>query len=207
MFFFCIILIMIILLNILTIFTTIQIHIQNIKYSTDRDNGRHLNKNYKIEIKLYFLEKIRYFKLDITKKKMERVKIQKNLDKVKQKMIKDKNNFDIKLLKFLKYLNFKIKKIKLNIDIGLEDAAANAICVGTVSSIIAIILGNFMKKNNQNFWKVTPIYKNRNLLNVNLDCIFSLKLIHIIYTIYILKKKGDKNVRTSNRRAYAHSNE
>lgn len=198
---------MIILLIILTIFTTIQIHIQNIKYSTDRDNGRHLNKNYKIEIKLYFLEKIRYFKLDITKKKMERVKIQKNLDKVKQKMIKDKNNFDIKLLKFLKYLNFKIKKIKLNIDIGLEDAAANAICVGIVSSIIAIILGNIMKKNNQNFWKVTPIYKNRNLLNVNLDCIFSLKLIHIIYTIYILKKKGDKNVRTSNRRAYAHSNE
>lgn len=207
LFFFYIILAIIFILIILTIFTTIKIHIENIRYSTDKIQGRHLNKNYKIIIKLYLFEKINYLKLDITKKEMEKDILQINMNKFKQKMIRDKNQFDIKTLKSLKYLKVEINEINLEAYIGLEDAAASAILVGGLSSILAIILRRCMEKKNQNYWKITPIYQNRNLLNISLDCIFSLKLIHIIYTIYVLKKKGVENGRTSNRRAYAHSNE
>lgn len=207
MFFFYIILIILFLLILFISFTTIQVHIQNIRYSTDKQEGRHLNKNYKIMIKLYLFEKINFFKLDITKSKIEREKVQKSINKIEKKMIRDSNNFDIKTLKALKYLNLELKKLNLNVIIGLQDAASCAICVGTISSLIAIILRNFLNQSNDNFWKVIPVYQNRNLLNVNLDCIFNLKLLHIIYTIYFLKKKGEKNGRTSNRRAYAHSNE
>ena len=207
MFFFYIISAIIIILVVLTIFTTIQIHIENIRFSTDKIQGKHLNKKYKIIIKLYLFQKINYLKLDITRRDIKKRVVQINVDKFKEKIIKDENNFDIRILKSLKYLNIEIKKINLDAYIGLEDAAIGAICVGGVSSILAIILRKCMEKNNLSYWKITPIYQNRNLLNISLDCIFSLKLIHIIYTIYVLKKKGERNGRTSNRRAYAHSNE
>ena len=59
-------------------FTTIEIELQNIRYSTDKREGRNLNPDYKIEIKLYLFEKIKFFKFDITKLKMERLKLKKS---------------------------------------------------------------------------------------------------------------------------------
>lgn len=206
MFFFYMIFIIVFILIIFSLFTTIQIHIQNIRFSTDKIEGRNFNKDYKIIVKLYLLKKIKFLQLNITKNKIERHTIQERINKIEKKMKEDKKFFDIKILNELKKLNLKIKKINLNIDIGLEDAAANAISVGIISSMIAISLRKFTNKNNQILWKVNPIY-NRNLLNVNLDCIFSLKLIHIIYTIYVFRKKGEEKNGTSNRRAYAYSNE
>lgn len=207
MFFFYIILIIIFLLTIFTVFTTIQIQIKNVRFSTDKIEGRYLNKNYKIIVKLYLFEKIKYLELNIMKNNLEEKVVRKNVDKLKRKMIKDRQDFDIKILKSLKYLNLKIKQIRLNLYIGLEDAAVAAISVGSLSSIFSILFRKCMEENHSNYWKITPVYQNRNLLKIDLDCIFQLKLIHIIYTIYVLNKKGEKNGRTSNRRAYAHSNE
>lgn len=187
MFFFCIFLSIIILVTIVVIFTTIQIHIQNIKYSTDKINGTKLNKHYKITIKLYLLEKINYFKIDITKNRAEKQVIKENISKLKTDIIKDKNNFNLKALKAIKYLKFEIKKINLKINIGLKDAAKLAILVGGISGIIGGFLPKFIEEKAK--WKIIPIYQNRNLINIDLDCIISLKMIHIIYTIYNLKKE------------------
>ena len=188
-------------------FTTIEIEVQNIRYSTDKKEGRNLNPDYKIEIKLYLFEKIKFFKFDITKLKMERLKLKKSFYQLEQKMIKNTNQWDIKALKALKNLHVELKKIKLKVYLGLEDAGSSAICVGILSTLVAILLRNVISKNEENFWQIVPIYQNRNLLNINLDCIFRLKLIHIINTIYFLKKKGENYVRTSNRRTYAYSHE
>ena len=84
----------------------------------------------------------------------------------------------------------KIQKLNLQIYLGLEDAGANAITVGLLSSFMAIIIGLLYEKNvfevdnkeNQINWKILPIYNNKNLLNINLDCIISFNLMHIIYT-------------------------
>ncbi len=38
-------------------------------------------------------------------------------------------------------------------------------------------------KENQINWKIIPLYQNRNLLNIDLNCIISFKLIHIINAI------------------------
>ena len=118
--------------------------------------------------------------------------MQKNIKKLKEKIEKDKNKFDIRLLSNIKKINFKLKKIDLKINLGLEDAATNAIIVGIISSCIPVIMGilnnnNIIeinaKKGNQIYWKIMPIYQNRNLLNIDLNCIISFKLIHIIYII------------------------
>ena len=192
MFFFYASLGLLIVLTILIIFTTIQIHIENIRLEIPRKNARNLNKKYKITVKLYLFEKINYLKLDITKNKMENRVIRRNVEKIKRKIKKDKNKFDKKMVSKLKKMKIKIQNINLKIFLGTEDAAQNAIIVGMISSGIAIIMGMLTEKEilkigeeqkNQIYWKVVPVYQNRNLLNINLDCIISFKLIHIINTI------------------------
>ncbi len=192
MFFFYLSLGLLIILTILIVFTTIQIHIENIRLEIPKKNGRNINKKYKITIKLYIFEKISYFKLDITKYKMEKRVIRKNIEKLKRKIEKDKNNFDMKQISKLRKMNIKIKKIDLKMVLGTEDTAQNAIIVGTISSIIAIIMGVLSEKKilaigegkeNQINWKIIPLYQNRNLLNIDLNCIISFKLIHIINAI------------------------
>ena len=97
--------------------------------------------------------------------------------------------------------------LSLQVLIGIEDASINAIFVGLASAFISIVLGLISRNIKNCDWRVIPLYQNTNLLKINFDCIFSLKLMHIIYTIYILIKKGEKYGRTSNRRAYVCSNE
>ena len=193
MFFFYTILAIILILVILIIFTTIEIHIENLRVKIPKKNKRNLNSKYKITIKLYIFEKIKYLKLDITKNKIEKKLMQKNIKKLKEKIEKDKNKFDIKLFSDFKNLAIKFKKLDLKINLGLEDAAVNAIMVGVLASSISVIIGYLTNKNviEQNKWKIMPIYQNKNVLNIDLNCIISFKLIHIIYIIF--KKSYQKS--------------
>ncbi len=192
MFFFYLSLGLLIILTILIIFTTIQIHIENARLEIPKRKERNINKKYKITVKLYLFEKINYFRLDITKNKLEKRVIRKNIDKLKRKIRKNKNNFDKKQISKLKKMNIKIQNVNLKISLGTEDSAQNAIAVGIISSGISIIMGMLTEKNileigeekeKQIYWEVVPEYQNRNLLNINLDCIISFKLIHIINAI------------------------
>lgn len=189
---------------ILIIFTTIKINIQNLQYFSEETNGRHVNKNYKLEINLSLFGKIRYYKIDLTKTKTEKLKIRNSIDKLEQKIVNNKNKFDTKVFRIFKYL--KINNLNLKIKLGTEDASVTAILIGVISTFIAIVLKNYMKRKYNNHWEIIPVYQNRNLLKINLNCIFSIKLIDIIYTMYILNKKGEV-YGTSDRRAYAYSNE
>ena len=84
-----------------------------------------------------------------------------------------------------------------------------AISVGIVSTIIAILLKDKITKKDK--YEVKPIYMQKNLINLKLNCIFRIDLMHYIYKQFksnILKGRRDKNEReSSNRRAYAYSNE
>ncbi len=186
MFFFYIILIISMILIVTFILTTIQIHIQNVRFSTKKE--RKLNKDYKIELKLFLLNKINYLKIDITKTKLEKDFVKRNVNKIKNKMEKDKNKYDRKLIKKLKNLNIKIDKLNLKIYISLKDAAINAISAGTLSGVLSVILGKLMDNNqitkkDEISWKILPLYQDKNELNIELNCIISFKLIHIIKSI------------------------
>mgnify|MGYP000162843410 CR=1 FL=1 len=65
------------------------------------------------------------------------------------------------------------------------------------------------KINNMQKFEIQPVYINKNLINILVSGIFEIRMIHIINTICTMKKegKGDKNERTSNRRAYDYSYE
>ena len=63
----------------------------------------------------------------------------------------------------------------------------------------------------QNYiYNIKPIYNNKNLYKINLNCIIEIKMVHIINIIYMLLKKGRKKNEcstTSNRKPYAYSYE
>lgn len=192
---------------ILLIFSKIQIQIDNLSFSSNRI--RHINKDYQIIIKLLVFSKIPIFKYNITKTKLEKLRLKEKVRNMDFKILKNRNKFDKKMLKATKKINISIKKIKLYIELGTENASLTSIIIPIASTVIANI---FYKKvenyKNQNF-TIKPIYINQNLINILIDGIFEIKMIHIINIIYILNKKEGvkKYERTSNRRSYDYSYE
>ena len=60
------------------------------------------------------------------------------------------------------------------------------------------------------FYKIEPLYLNHNIYEIKLNCIFEIKMVHIINMIYyfIKKRRGENHEqRTSDRRAYGYSYE
>ena len=208
--FFCLIVIFIILIiTILLIFSTIEINIGNLNICIPKIEDRILNNNYKISISLKIFKKIKILKFDIRKTRLEKMEIKNKTQELQQKLIKNQNKFDIEFLKILKDLKIQIDKLDLEINVGIEDAAITSYLVGIISIILALLLKNQIKDYNKQKFIINPIYINKNLLNIRLDCIFEIEMIHIIYIIYILLKKGreKKYDRTSNRRSYGYSYE
>ena len=113
------------------------------------------------------------------------------------------------MLKEIKNLKFEISDLNLIIKLGTEDAALTAILTGILSSLFGIVLKNKIDDDKDNEFKIIPVYINKNLINLKLDCIISFKMLHIIYMLYILnkRKRDHEDVRASDRRTYAYSNE
>ncbi len=205
--FFLFILLFILISIILLTFSKIKIQIVNLVYTSN--NIRHINKDYEIIIKLCILGKIPILKINITKTKLERLKLKQKIENIDLKIMQNKNGFDKNILKALKELNLQIKNINLKIEIGTESASLTSIIIPTISTIIAIFLRNKIEKYENQTFIVNPVYINQNIVKVLLSGIFEIKMIHIINIIYILNKKEgvDKNERTSNRGAYDYSYE
>lgn len=192
---------------ILIITVKVEVKIQNIKYNSEKVKGERLANNYQIIIKILTLEKIPIFILKINKSKIEKINAKTHLkQKIEEeiqkqdiaKAIEMEKKFDLKKLIPEVYKNIKLEteNINLKIDIGTENVVLTSFIIPIISTILA-----FTVKRN---FEVQPIYQNKNIIKFELNGIFSVKMIHIIDTICILKKKRRvyKNERTSNRRTY-----
>lgn len=184
----------------LLIFSKIGIKIEKFKISSFKE------KNEKLKI---------YFEFYIFNIKLAHIKINpNNIKKIynKQrsmiKQIKEINNYpEIKdvLLK-----KVKLKNLLLDINIGTGNVILTTYIIVILSTILSSILPLYIegeiKKNN---YAVKPIYSNEISYKITLNCIMTIKTVHIIHIIYLyLKKRRDeKYVRTSNRRSYESSYE
>ena len=191
-----------ILIIVLLVFSRIRIEVINFKFSSQTQ--RHINKDYKVIIKLCILKKIPILKVNITKTKLEKMKIKEKIKNIDFKIIQNKNKFDKNAIKAIKKSNININKINLKLEIGTENATLTSVIVPTISTILAILLSRKIENPKNQLFIIQPVYINQNLINIEFSGIFKIKMIHIINTICILskKKKGDKNERTSNRRSY-----
>lgn len=207
--FFLLLFLILITLLILVIFSKIEINVRNIRFTSYKVQERHLQEDYNIEVKLYVLKFLRLLKINITKEKLEKLKLENKIKKLEKKLILKDVKFDVNVFDVLKNLKIIFEELNLKVEIGTENSALTSIIFGIVSGIIPIILRNQIKNIEKQKIDIKPVYLNENLLNIELNCIFNIKMIHIIYVMYILNKKrrDEKYVRTSNRRSYGYSYE
>ena len=202
---------LIIILMVITL--KIKINFTDFEFNTQKHNK--LEKDYKIKITIYTFNKIPIIKTKITNEKIQQIiknpKIKEAIKNQETKLIENRKDIDINVIKSIKNIKIEIEKIQLKITIGTENATTTAFIIPILSTIIATVLSRNIKKyNDKQTFEIIPVYINQNLLNIEFSGIIQIKMIHIINTICIVnkkKRKGDKNERTSNRRSYDYSYE
>ena len=209
MFFILSVLILLLIIVTIVMFSKINIIVKNIKISSQKINGRYIQDDYQIIFQIALFRIIKIFEITINRDKLKKISSERRLEKIKNKIKKSDIKINKKMLKEIKNLKFEISDLNLIIKLGTEDAALTAILTGILSSLFGIVLKNKIDDDKDNEFKIIPVYINKNLINLKLDCIISFKMLHIIYMLYILnkRKRDDEDVRASDRRTYAYSNE
>ena len=222
--FLCIAILIITLILTLIFISTLRIKLENMNISNIKKN----KSAYSINISFYLLNKIKWLAFNISENKIKKItkKIQfKNID-----MIKLEKYLQPSDIKELAKINPKISYLKLEFNLGLEDVVVTSYIVAIISTMLSIILPYVTKERERKnlYYKILPIYNNKNQYHINLDVIFEVKLINVFKVVYKFYKTGtyyqykslketwieqsqgkecDKNERTSNRRINAYSNE
>ena len=113
---------LILVIFLLIISTNIQIKIENLKY-----NASHINKEYKISIYLYILNKIPIFKLKLTENDLKKLNQKTHIkEKIKEQM-KEKNilklsreyNLKKDFKEIIKNIKIQINKLNFKMDLSL----------------------------------------------------------------------------------------
>lgn len=168
----------------------------------------------KIIISLLAFNKLKWIGIKIDKNRIEKIKksikkplmnkilnskILKKYRGVEKIIIKDRKQ----ILKELKNIN--IEKTKIKLQIGTENPVITSYTVAIISTILSIILA---RKTKEPKYEIKPVYIDKNYIYLYLNCIISIKLVHIINIKKELERKEvyQKYGRTSNRRTYANSN-
>ncbi len=191
----------------LLLLSKIRIEINNLRFSSIKP--KQINRNYKIVIKLCLFNKMPIIKISLTKIKLEKLNINKKIKNINLKVLEDKNRFEKNFWKAIKKIEITIKKIDLDVELGTENASFTSLLIPVFSTILAMIFRKKISNHEKQKFKITPIYRDKNIINIAISGIFEIKMIHIINIIYILnKKKGvNKHERASNRGSYDYSYE
>lgn len=194
-----------ILLIFIFLLSTINIDIQNLHTG----NINKTYKNYKVNIKLKFLNIIPVISINLNDKRIKKIYNNSRLKKIKINEIKNMILDMKKIIKLFGKLKIKFERLNLISYIGVEDVIATSYLVAGISTIIANILPHAVEsKNIKNCkYEIISKYEQKNVIDVYLDCIITVKIVNTIYVLYKLQEKGsNKNERTSNRRSYDYSN-
>jgi len=205
--FFFIVLGIIIFIKLLVRFSTLRIDIKELEILNKKIN------KFKIKLSLNLFNKIQWIKITIDKNRIKKLKNSKRLQAINKvlntSLIKKYNNIRMVLVKQWKQILKQLKttqleKFSLEAVIGTERADITAYTTSAILIILPILL---CRNTSDLSYKVKPVYINRNYIYVSLNCIFSLKLVHIISVKKELKRKEvDQYGRTSNRKSYVDSN-
>lgn len=191
------ILIIIFVLNLIIYFSSIVLEIEKFKIDTTR---KPIIDEYKINIYLTFLNKIKYLKIGISKEKIDKLK-NLDLNRIKEKMMKSKvfRKFKEKGLakktneisNVIKKINIKLEKLDIKADIGYSNMAILSYVVAIIDIAVSIFLGKKIGKNlksqyyshnNKKQYKylITPKQTSNLYINANINVIISLKISNII---------------------------
>jgi len=199
---FLFILLIILLFAIIFVLSKIRIEIKDIKFQSQAI--RHLNKDYKIQIKWYVLGILPILKITINKQTLEKMRVKEKIKQVDFLALENTPALNKEIMQAIKKLDLSIKSLDLWLELGTTSATLTSILTPAIATAIAIYLRKKTSKLEKQRFIVNPVYQNQNLVKIAFSGIFEIKMIHIINIIYILNKKEGvgKNERTSNRRTY-----
>lgn len=187
LFFLCVLFGIFLLFCIFILLLSFEIKIKNLDFMIEDINKKHVNDNFIFTLYLK-LFRIPVLKVDVTKATFRKNKVKIEINKMKQKIRQEEKKLDFKMIAQLKKLKINFKSLNFMVNIGTEDAAVTALTTGVLATSIGIALRSILNLNKDNYFKVIPIYQNKNLLKIDFNCMFEIKLINIIYTILALKK-------------------
>jgi len=202
--------------------SNLEVEIYNLLIDSESKKNHKL-QDYLFYIRVKLLDKITLFNIKIDKNKMKKIENSKIFkSKVLNKMNQYENIKDIILknkkeilkkenIKYIKEIKPRIKRLDLDMEICTSDSAFTSFSVAIFASIISIILANGIKKfeSNKYRYRITPKYAQEPSIKTKLNCIISMKVVHIMNVIYMLikKRREEYDERTSDRRTYVCSND
>lgn len=168
---------------ILIIASTLHIQIKNLSISNMQTKN---NTKYAIIFSIYFANKIKYFWFNLNSKRAKKIYSKVQLEKIDLK--KFKKVFKLSDLKELTKLHLKISDLNLDMNIGTKSPLVTSFLVVTISNAISLLLPHLVNnlKDNRYFYNIKPLYYNKELYKINLDCIIEIKMVHIINVIYYI---------------------
>ena len=133
------------------------------------------------------------------------LKFKLNKEKLKKIMSNNKSKIKLEVNDFKEIIKkIEIPKLNINAKFGTGEPNSTAFFVAIVSSIIGIALA---RKIENPRYTIEPVYGDMNYIFLSINCIFEIKLVHIINIFIKLKRKEyQKYGRTPNRRSYVGSN-
>lgn len=162
-----------------------------------------LKVDFILNIGIYFLNKIEIIKFTIDNYKASNLLKSGKLDINK---FKKNNSINKDIMKSIKRDDFTIEYFRLEGYFGTFNAVLSSWIYGIINAIIPILIARKLEGDYIN--KIGFLNTNENKININLNCIISIKMVNIINILHYLKKKGGKdNGKSSDRRTYAYSNE
>jgi len=172
-----------------------KLHISNVENKFKVD--------FILNIGIYFLDKVKIIKFTLDNYKISDLLQSGKLDINK---FKENKAINIDVLKSLKYHDFNIEYFKVEGYFSTFNTVLSTTIYTFVQAIIPILISRKLTGkyiNNIEFLNI-----NENKININLNCIISVKMVNIINVLHYLKKKGgNNNGKSSDRRSYAYSNE
>ena len=187
-----------ILITIIFSFSVLEIDIKKFIY-----NSKNKTNSFLIYIKLKFLGKVTWAKIKIDNNKIK--KYQSINNKILQKINLNLQS-EIKSLKNITKIPFVFNKVNIKVDLSLGDSFLTSLAIGTLSTIISILIARKIENKENCKYKINPVFTDEPKIKIKLNCIISIKIVHIINTVYMLfKKRSEKDGKqTSNRRTYAY---
>lgn len=181
--FFLIIVIAIVSLRIRINFKDIQI--SNVNENNERMKLRH---HYRIEFELFIFKVIK-----IAKIKFDNQKITRAVNKMKYRIedvgiereIKKEIRNRKKLIKAFRNLKLKLIELNFNLELGTEGIVSTIGIFTIISTIVPILIRNNASKIQ---YRIAPIYNMGNVMNLWVNGITEVYLVHIIYALYTIKK-------------------
>jgi len=201
--------ILIILPTFLTLSSTLHIKIENLKISNINKLQDDSNK-YKLEISFYLFNKIKWGWKKFNNDNLKKIYQNAKLDKIDLRSIEKEIKWSD--LKQIKKIEPKFALFNLNVKVGTEDVIVTSFLVFAISTFLSILLPYTIKeyKKDKYVYEIKPIYMNQNLYEIRFNCIFEIKMVHIINIVYVLLKKrrvDNNEQRASNRKSNGYSYE